>query len=368
MASYSRPVYRQEGIPFEETFSWLSSAPVTIPMPDYPVTPFENFKLAVEHKTPYWMPNSSVDFVALQSQALAGTAMRHPPWCSKEKEIFTDEWGCIWEYVPEAGGAITQPGSKPVLTDITQWEKQVKFPDYASMDFKTRADSFHKNFNTNKVLNINLRQGCTERLVSLTGGYGEAMTMMAEEPEACRDYYLAFGEWYRGFVDHILKFYPETALFSYQDDWGTERDTFFSEAMMEEQVLEPTRKLVEHVHNKGIYFMLHSCGCVGRFLKYMIDMKVDLLQLQRRANDMPAMKAEFGDKIGFNVMLEGYSYAPTATVEEFEAAIRQTVDRYGRRGGVYMTVGGGPDERSWRGIFELYCYSREYYDREREGS
>jgi hypothetical protein len=77
------------------------------------------------------------------------------------------------------------------------------------------------------------------------------------------------------------------------------------------------------------------------------------------------MKEEFGDKIGFNAMLEGYTPGPAATVEEFEEAIRRTVDMYGRKGGVYMTVGNGSDERSWRGIFELYCYSREYYDRER---
>jgi hypothetical protein len=35
------------------------------------------------------------------------------------------------------------------------------------------------------------------------------------------------------------------------DDWGHERDTFFSEKMMEELVYEPTKRIVQHVNPRA---------------------------------------------------------------------------------------------------------------------
>jgi len=365
MAYYPRPAYQAEGVQYE-TYSTIFNTEGKTPLPDYPITPLENFKLAAERKTPLWMPNASLDFISLQSQALTSGAMTLPPWGSPERGDFVDEWGVLWEYLPDAFGAIEKPGARPVLTDITKWEKQVVFPDLAAIDFKTQAEAFMKDrYKPGKVLQINLRKGCTERICALAGGYTQALVMMAEEPQAAKDFFAAFGEWYIEFFDRLYAYYPIN-LISYQDDWGTERDTFFSPKMLEEQVLEPTRKLISHIKEKGIYFMLHSCGKIERFVPYMIDLGIDFLQIQRRANDMPKLKQDYGDKIGFDLMLEGYDYMPDVPLESYLEAIRRTVDIYGRYGGALLSIGGPENEQTWAGIFELYCYSREYYDKERE--
>jgi hypothetical protein len=78
------------------------------------------------------------------------------------------------------------------------------------------------------------------------------------------------------------------------------------------------------------------------------------------------MKEEVGDKIGFCCFTEGIEMGKPVSKDELSAAIRKTVDLYGKRGGSYsFAARGSSDEDSWDAVFELYCYSREFYDKER---
>ncbi len=91
---------------------------------------------------------------------------------------------------------------------------------------------------------------------------------------------------------------------------------------------------------------------------------MDFLQLQGRANDLPGMKREFGDRIGFCVLADKL-FLPNQTQEELLDSIRTVVDTYGKSGGAYTSVFGSDPEDLWAMVFELYAYSREFYDRER---
>jgi hypothetical protein len=148
------------------------------------------------------------------------------------------------------------------------------------------------------------------------------------------------------------------------DDWGTERDTFFSEKMLMELVYEPTKKLIDHVKSKGVAFELHTCGNVTRFIPYTIDLGVDILQLQRRAVDLPALKEKYGDKIGFCAPLEGMTPGVDYSSDEVVSMVRKTVDLYAPGGGCYTSAFFREPEKTWLGISELYAYSREFYDKE----
>ena len=135
--------------------------------------------------------------------------------------------------------------------------------------------------------------------------------------------------------------------------------------MMEELIFEPTKRIVAACKSKGAMFELHSCGHIERFVPYMIDLDIDFMQIQRRANDIPELKRKYGDKIGFNTSIErtGASY-PQVSIDEYCTLIRETVDLYAGGGGLYTAASGYTDEHAWAGTFELYCYSREFYDKE----
>jgi hypothetical protein len=111
-------------------------------------------------------------------------------------QIFLDEWGCSWVFIAGAGGSMLMPGIKPVVPDVRCWEKYVKFPDLAKMDFDSRRESFLANeYDPSKVFVIDVGQGCTERLVALMGGYKAAMLAFADAPKACREFFNAFADW-----------------------------------------------------------------------------------------------------------------------------------------------------------------------------
>ena len=52
------------------------------------------------------------------------------------------------------------------MSDITQWEKQVKWPDFSHHEYIEPQKKFMEKYgNVDKVLHLNIGQSCTERLV-----------------------------------------------------------------------------------------------------------------------------------------------------------------------------------------------------------
>ena len=360
MGAYARPAYMQEGIKVVDVKSeFFPGQLFKFPQPDYPMKPIDNFKLATAHKTPCWMPNATIDFQSYyMSEFLEGFVIF--PWGIDEEVVYKDEFGCQWKYIVSAGGAMLDPGGKAIVDDVTKWEKLVKFPEIKL----NGSDFMEKTHDPDKVFRVDIFQGLTERLVGLMGGYTEAMLALAEEPEACADFFEAFTDWEIAQIDKLYEKYPINVII-YHDDWGTERDTFFSERTMEELVLEPTRRIVQHVKSKGAAFELHSCGAIGRFMKYILDVGIDILQIQSRANDIPQMKRDFGDKICFNIYDNSLASA-TPTESEIVTAARKIVDTFGESGGAYTHTFMVNPEYAWVLTNELYAYSREYYDYERK--
>jgi len=179
-----------------------------------------------------------------------------------------------------------------------------------------------------------------------------------------KDFFDRFVEHFIEWFDLIHGLYPDLDMITYHDDWGTERDTFFSPRMMEELVWAPTKRIVDHVKSKGVLFEFHSCGNVTRFLPYFVDLNVDTLQIQRRAVDTPGMKLKYGDKVGFCTGFEGYDFTKTYTKDEMTQIVQKSVETYGKNCGVYFSSYERAPEPIWTLVSELYAYSREFYDKE----
>ena len=361
---YPRVQYKAEGALFETRKLPFSQQEYDIPLIDFPITPKENYKLSWKRKTPMWSPMSTTDIDSLR---IIGRHSTYPAF-GKERVEYTDDWGCEWVYVPEAGGSMLKPGTQ-LLDDITKWEEVVKFPDWKDNDWKATADEFMKNRkNPDKALSMNIGAGCSQILVSVMGGYEDSMIAMAVEPEAVRDFFEAYTDNKIDMYNRLKELYPDINVVGYNDDWGNERSTFFSAQYLEDMIYEPTKRLIDHIKSTGdICFELHSCGKIESFVPYMIEMGADILQIQRRANDMPMLKKKYGDKIGFCCLLEGGdAVAGNPDKEAWLESLRRTIDLYGALGGLYVSFGAPPTpEILWDMCYEGYCYSREKYDIER---
>lgn len=351
---YKRTPYMAPGAEYE--LAGTTTVPIHVPKLEYPISPRENFRRMLSRENPMWIPSGVCDFNYCMGGDLTGLpdlSFNFPDRCD-----WTDLFGCVWEFIPEAGGSMLKPGQTPVLEDITEWETGIRWPDLNEDRIKACCESvmaqpWHR---PDKMNYYDFGQGCTERLVSVLGGYEEAMVALALEPEACRDFMMELSRFHCRMFDLISKHYP-TDMILYHDDWGTERDTFFSEKMMEEIVYEPTELFFRHVQETSdIKINFHSCGRVERFMPYFVSLRADFVQLQARANDMKKYKALYGDKLGFDFVTRSVEHDAAI------AAARDIVDNYAQGGGVFSTVFSGDERLLWDAIEELYCYSREYYE------
>jgi hypothetical protein len=368
--TYQRYAFRDPGVRLDNVKIPYSSGEAVIPVFDYPITPRENFVRAMKRDKPLWAPNTLNEMQSIGAQDVVTERVRgrliHTDFRNKVEgeETFIDWFGSSWTWERTAGGPMLTPGTK-VLDNIVDWEQNIVWPDLSERDFEDTAARFMKDeFMPEKALNIDLGRGVTERMISLVGGYTEGMLSFATEPEAVKAFNDRFAEHVIGLVDKLCALYPVN-VFTYHDDWGTERDTFFSEKMMEDLVFEPTKRIIDHIHSKDVSFILHTCGNITRFVPYTIAFHADMLQIQRRAVDIAAVKRKYGNAIGINSGLEGLEFGMEASDEQIRDFVRSTVDLYAPTGGYLASMMFmGDQERLWHSLSELYAYSREFYDNE----
>ncbi|MCL2045101.1 MAG: hypothetical protein FWG88_01785 [Oscillospiraceae bacterium] len=343
----------------------------TYPKFDYPISIIENYKRSAQLNKPMWVP-----LRAMEVQSISPNDMIRPTDAVKGQSVamdftspktgdytFTDWFETEWTYVHSAGGPMLTPGFVQ-CEDVTDWEKCVKFPNFDDWDWTTFHEDYMKNrYDPNKVLAVDIGLGCTERFVSIMGGYTEAMIAFATEPEACKAFFEAFIDHEIEQFDRLMALYPINHL-TYHDDWSNEKDTFFSPAMLEDMLMEPTKRFIDHVKSKDVVFDFHICGNMMRFAPYFAQLGVNLMQLQRRAIDAVALKKEYGNYFGFGGGIEGLTMGTTPTKEELVKLVRATVDLFAPKGGFYASVNARDPEVFWNGITEFYAYSREFYDKE----
>ena len=369
---YPRYVYGDPSAPSVNVKTFFGCVEMTLPKPEYPITPLENFRRSVSRQSPAWTPMSLLDFQMIapndmikptkSSEGLCvGMDFTHP---HTEDYTFTDWLHTDWTYVHSAGGPMLTPGFV-LCDDVTEWREYVKFPVLSDWEWETYRDNFMKNeYDPDKVLAVDVGLGCSERLVSILGGYTEAMLAFATEPDSCREFFEAFIDHDIELFDKLMENYPIN-LITYHDDWSNEKDTFFSPAMLENMLMGPTKRFVDHVKSRGVIFEFHICGNMTRFLPYFEELGVDLLQIQRRVVDYKMVKEKYGSKFGFCGGIEGVVYGgPLPSGEQLVSMVRNTIDLYASKGGFYFFAVPPDPELAWIAASEIYAYSREFYEHE----
>jgi hypothetical protein len=154
--------------------------PINVPVLDYPISPRENFRRVLNHDHPMWVPMSLTDFNHTMGGELTGLPDLRFDYT--ERCDWTDLFGCVWEWIPSAGGSMLKPNQKPVLDDITEWEKKIVWPDLSESRIKACCERYMSLpiYHPDKMNYYDFGQGCTERLVAVLGGYTEAMLALAK--------------------------------------------------------------------------------------------------------------------------------------------------------------------------------------------
>ncbi len=346
-------------IPFrKEELEIRSSGPTAgrfaMPLLNTPITPRENFLRFLRREDPLWAP-LSCDTAMLTPACVPdnisrGFVFEALPFNPNESGGGPDMFGVEWEWVPTAGGSMVRPG-KPKVEDITEWEKDITFPDLDAWDWESAAARNRERLEKKDLLvNITILNGLFERLISFVD-MNEALVAMVDEDgqEGVHRLFDRLADFYPKLI-RKYKEYFDVDLITFHDDWGSQRAPFFSLDTVREMLVPYLKRIVDATHEMGIYFELHSCGKNELLVPAMIEAGVDMWNGQPM-NDKKMLCELYSDKI-----LLGAS--PTditnqSTPEEVEAGCRAFADTFGQYPTYWRLPMGAPNARAL-----LYEYSR----------
>jgi hypothetical protein len=342
------------------------------------ITAKENYLRLSRGEIPEWVPGGMPykDHGAPTAMAgpltmWVGQSELKPMW-SQPREPWLDFWGAKYIPGPEDTGFAGIPQAHDfTLPDITKWRDIVKKPPMPDIDWAAMAKAELDAIDRSQVaLSVALGMQPFEQLVALTG-FSDALCYLFEEPEEVKELLNFMADWYVPIIRNIVDYYKPD-LVAIADDTAAQHHPFFSPEMYRSIFKPVYAKLSEPATSRGIPIDFHNCGRCEDFVGDMIDFGVRYWNPAQKENNIPALKAKFGNKIA---ICGGWDATLTEDSNEEEAreAVRSHLDRFAKGGGYvfFGMVGSGcnmfatPTEKQMRvnGWIsdELYEYGSKFY-------
>ncbi|MEL4105884.1 uroporphyrinogen decarboxylase family protein [Oscillospiraceae bacterium WX1] len=298
------------------------------------MTEKENIILAFDGK----MPEKTPCFWTA-AQLILSSAVKNIPTLGLTEGY--DWFGVHWTATEDTGWMFSPTADKPhVLTDITKWREQVKFPDIEKIDWETAAANDMMFFNIdreNKVMDYYHGNGIFERLHFLMG-FEEAMVAIIEEPEAVYDLMGAVADMYIAIAEKIDQYYkPDYYIFL--DDYAHRLGLFVSPATFDKLFAPHLKRIVDFVGTTGMKFKMHCCGMQELLLDNFYKIGIRRFDPGQPCNDLVAMKKRYPDiAIMGGLDIQGVVDYPGVTEEQLRAEVRRCIREYGPMGG-YIIFG-----------------------------
>ena len=290
----------------------------------------ENMDLVWQHKQPLWVPMINTD-----AQMIITPEFNDRPLFMNG----VDDFGVQWELDPEHPELMThvKPGCE-LFDDISEWKKHVTFPsckdkNWEAAAMRTKAMWAKKDEIQGYVVG---NMGGFERICALMGHVNALMGMYDDEE--------AFAEFIEAYADYrieqmaYIKKYLDVDFLMMHDDWGNQKNMFFSPEMWRKFFKEPERRMVKRCQELGMHYMHHSCGYIEPIIPDLVEIGVESWHGGSPVNDLKKIKAEYGDKLIFAGGVDPQvTDTGRATEEEIRAEVRRVIDTLGKGGGLMIS-------------------------------
>jgi hypothetical protein len=202
-----------------------------------------------------------------------------------------------------------------VWPDIDKWDWEQAAKDNAAF---LKPDKF----NIAWFLN-----GWYERLISFMDFEGAVAALFDEDQQdAVKELFDKLSDLYIKIFDKYIQYFPAIDGFCIHDDWGSQKETFFSPALAEEMIVPYMRKVTDHLHAKGKFCDLHSCGQALKQVPNFIKAGWDSWSGQLM-NDTHKIYELYGDKMLIGVTPDIFDPAATSEADQRKAA-REYADKF----------------------------------------
>lgn len=234
---------------------------------DYPVSKKDAVRMLYGGKSPWQMIlGLGVEFVnfspKVNPDAVARAFVLDASFVPGEtnKCAGIDMFGVEWEYEPVIRGSMVRPGN-PVIKTAQELITKVKWPDVKSWKWEETSKENEKYLDTDKCVYLMFMNGYFERLISLMDFDNAILALIDEEDqEYVKEFFNKLTDLYIDIMDHYFKYFPQIDIVNFHDDWGAQKDTFFSPLLAEETIVPYMKRLVDFIHSRGRFVDLHSCG------------------------------------------------------------------------------------------------------------
>lgn len=318
-----------------------------VPQFKRPITPKENLIRYLKRENPLWMPDMRRDCATICPYVMPDSYAR----------AFggVDWFGIHWTYEPKANAAMVTPGTRR-LSDITEWEKELIFPDLNAIDWeKDYRDNYSEGLNDSQFTTFVILNGLFERTADLTS-FEDTFCYLLEEPEALTAFYDRLSQWIIELMGIVKRVYHADMIL-FHDDMGSQKDAFFSPELFRRLMMPQYQKITKAAHDMGMFIALHSCGNVGRQVPNFIESGFDCWEGQNSANDKQALMDLYGGKL---FQMTHLIIEPSLSDEQAIQLIEDTVNGIGKSHSLLpgiMVM--GKREISLEDVF--YRYTRTLY-------
>ncbi len=254
------------------------------PIFDRPITEKENFRLLFSGEKPYWVPSGGwafCDINVFRPRIHPDNVATHiicdgeAPYHYDSMTMKSSWFDLEWVYVPVAGGATVKPGS-PKVEDMDVWEKSITMPDLDDLDWDSVAEKNREYLDTPQLNQLGILSGFWERLMSLMDVEGAAIALIDEDQkEGVKRFFDQYADLLIEYIDRMKKRCAIDCVLIH-DDWGHQNSAFFSLDTAMEMLVPYLRRVTDAVHERGMYFELHSCGKNEALVPAYIAAGVDL--------------------------------------------------------------------------------------------
>jgi hypothetical protein len=232
-----------------------------------------------------------------------------------------DMFGVEWEYMPEVRGSMVRPGA-PMLDDANEWYDKLVWPDIDSWDWENSRKANEGYWDPSKQYAVNFLTGWFERLISFMDFAGAIMALVDEDQnKAVHDLFDKLTDFYIRIFDRFTAYFPQVGTFAIHDDWGGQKETFFSPEVVREMIVPYMKRVTDYLHSKGKLCELHSCGNIIKQVPNMIAASWDSW-IPQHMNDTHKIYELYGDKLIVAVIPEQLDLKTTSADEQRIAARR----------------------------------------------
>ena len=117
------------------------------------------------------------------------------------------------------------------------------------------------------------------------------------------------------------------------DDWGTNKNLFFSPEIWREFIKPNEEKYVKRIHDHGMLYIHHSCGNVDKIIPELAEIGIDALEPVMLCNDIEGSLKTCGDKITLMGGIDNQMIDQKGTDEDvIRAEVRRAMDTYVGKG------------------------------------